>query len=183
MIGNTVSRRYAHALYNIGQSTSSAELERYNQTLGALGSAIESSAALSKIMSNPILSVEEKKNITLRLLSEVGGGDMEKRFCELLADKGRLALLPAIASDYKAMLDDAKGISEGSVTTVVALEDAEKKAILSQLEEKSGRKLELTFEVDPQLLGGVVFQMGDTLFDASLRSQLDNLRESIKRGE
>ena len=183
MIGNVISKRYARALFNLGNESGMEQMERYGKSLYALSELVETSKRLRELLASPIITSDEKKNVTLSLLKEVGGGDMEKRFCELLADRGRLSLLPAIAFDYKAMLDEAKGVSQGRVTTAIELEDERKSAIVSQLENQTGRKLELVFLVNPDILGGIILNVGDTVCDASLRAQLDNLRESIKRGE
>lgn len=183
MIGNVVSRRYASALFALGQEAGEKEMERYAATLNALGEAVEESRTLADVFRNPVLSVEEKKKVVLNLLEKAGGGTMERRFCELLADKGRLPLLSAIAVDYGALLDKAKGIFRGVLTTAVELDAKRKAGIKAQLESQTGRKLELVWAVDPAILGGLVLKMGDTVLDASLRAQLDNLRESIKRGE
>ena len=119
MIGNVVSRRYASALFALGREAGEKEMERYAATLNALGEAVEESRTLADAFRNPVLSVEEKKNVVLALLEKAGGGTMERRFCELLADKDRLPLLSAIAADYSALLDKAKGICRGVLTTAV----------------------------------------------------------------
>lgn len=183
MIGNVVSRRYASALFALGKDAGMAELERYGASLRALGEAVEKTPKLAEAFSNPVLSVEEKKKVALALLDVAGGGAMEQRFCALLADKGRLALLPAIAADYDVMLDEARGISRGVVTTAIELDEKRKDAIKNKLELQTERKLELEYVIDPSIIGGIVFRVGDVVYDASLRAQLDNLRESIKRGE
>ena len=183
MIGNIISKRYARALFNLGIEGGMDQMEHFGQSLYALSEAVEGNKRLRELLASPVITSNEKKNVTLSLLKKAGGGDMEKRFCELLADRNRLSLLSAIAFDYKAMSDDAKGISQGRVTTAIELEDKRKAAIVSQLENQTGRKLELVFSVNPEILGGIVLHVGDTVCDASLRAQLDNLRESIKRGE
>ncbi len=183
MIGNVVSRRYASALFALGKGVGMEELERCGDSLRALGEAVEKTPKLAETFSNPALSAEEKKNVALALLEVAGGGSMEQRFCALLADKGRLALLPAIAADYVAMLDDARGLSRGVVTTAIELDEERKNTIKQKLELQTGRKLELEYVIDPSILGGIVFRVGDRVYDASLRAQLDNLREVIKRGE
>lgn len=183
MIGNVVARRYASALFALGREAGMAEMERYGGSLNALGEAVEESRPLADVFRNPVLTVEEKKKVALALLEEAGGGSVERRFIELLADKNRLPLLAAIAADYGAMLDEAKGLTRGVLTTAVELDESRKAAIKSQLETQTGRKLELAYAVEPSILGGLVLKMGDTVLDASLRAQLDNLRESIKRGE
>ena len=183
MIGNVVSRRYASALFSIGKEAGMAELERYGASLSALGEAVEKTPKLAEAFRNPVLSSEEKKKVVLSLLDVAGGGAVEKRFCALLADKDRLNLLPAIAADFGVMLDDARGISRGVVTTAVELDDEHMDEIKTKLESQTGRKLVLEFVIDPAIIGGIVLRVGDSVYDASLRAQLDNLRESIKRGE
>ena len=123
MIGNVVSRRYAAALFSIGKEAGIEELERYGASLSALGEAVEKTPKLAEAFRNPVLSSEEKKKVVLSLLDVAGGGAIEQRFCALLADKDRLGLLPAIAADFGVMLDDARGISRGVVTTAVELDD------------------------------------------------------------
>ena len=171
MIGNVVSRRYASALFALGREAGEKEMERYAATLNALGEAVEESRTLADAFRNPVLSVEEKKNVVLALLEKAGGGTMKR------------PLLSAIAADYSALLDKAKGICRGVLTTVVELDAKRKAEIKARLESQTGRKLELAWAADPAILGGLVLKMGDTVLDASLRAQLDNLRESIKRGE
>ena len=81
------------------------------------------------------------------------------------------------------MLDEANGLSRGVVTTAIALDDAHREAVKNKLESQTGRSLALEYVVDPSIIGGIVFRVGDIVYDASLRAQLDNLRESIRRGE
>ena len=98
MIGNVVSRRYAAALFSIGKERGMEELERYGASLSALGEAVEKTPKLAETFRNPVLSSEEKKKVVLALLDVAGVGakpagdeePVEKRFCALLADKGRL---------------------------------------------------------------------------------------------
>ena len=183
MIGNVVSRRYAAALFSLGKEAGMAELERYGASLSALGEAVEKTPKLAEAFRNPVLSSEEKKKVVLSLLDVAGGGAVEKRFCALLADKDRLNLLPAIAADFGVMLDEASGISRGVVTTAVELDDEHMNKIKNKLESQTGRKLVLEYVIDPAIIGGIILRVGDSVYDASLRAQLDNLRESIKRGE
>lgn len=183
MIGNVVSRRYAAALFSIGKEAGMEELERYGASLSALGEAVEKTPKLAEAFRNPVLSAEEKKKVVLALLDVAGGGAVEQRFCALLADKDRLGLLPAIAADFGALLDDARGLSRGVVTTAVELDEEHQDAIKTKLESQTGRKLELEFVIDPAIIGGLVLRVDDIVYDTSLRTQLDNLRESIKRGE
>ena len=181
MIGNAVSRRYASALFNLGKENGT--LDSFAETLDALAGALENSTQLKELMISPVITHEEKKSIIMSMLVQCQAGTAEKNFFSLLADKRRLALIPVIVADFKAMIDEAKGISRGLVTTAIELDNDKKSEILSQLEKQTGRKLVLSYAVDTRILGGIVLKVGDIVYDASLRAQLDNLRESIKRGE
>ncbi len=183
MIGSVVAKRYASALFALGREGGPSELERFGASLNALADAVATSPQLAEVFKNPVLSPAEKKGVIKALLEKVGASDVVRRFCELLADKGRLPILREIAATYGAMLDDFSGITRGVFTSAVALDEARKANILAQLEKKTGRKLVLEFGVNAGLLGGFVLKLGDLLLDASVQTQIDNLRESIKRGE
>lgn len=183
MISNNISRRYAHALFNIGTSTNKKELDHYGQSLSALGEAVETSTQLRSLLHNPLMSSTEKKGIILALLDIIKGNKIERNFCELLADNNRLSLLPNIANDFHLLLDKVRGIRRGSITTAIDLSNERKKQIQEQMEKQSGFKLELVFAVDPNILGGIVLKVGDIIMDSSIIARLNKLEESIKRGE
>ena len=81
------------------------------------------------------------------------------------------------------MLDEKSGIVAGKLVTAVALSDARKVELKDRLEKQTGKKLVLDFGTDAEILGGIVLQIGDSVLDASLRAQLNILKETIKRGE
>ncbi len=104
-------------------------------------------------------------------------------FCLLLADKGRLEDLPGISSVYGELLDEAQGVKRGVLVSAVEIADKKQGDIVKQLEDQLKAKLVLDFEVDPDILGGVVLKVGDQVLDASLKAQLSILKETIRRGE
>ena len=81
------------------------------------------------------------------------------------------------------MLDDASGIVSGKLVTAVALSDSRKVELKERLEKQTGKKLVLDYATNAEILGGLVLQIGDSVLDASLRAQLNILKETIKRGE
>lgn len=183
MIGSVVAKRYASALFALGKEGGASELERFGVNLEDLANALTVSPQLAEVFKNPVLSITEKKHVLKALLEKMGVADAVRRFCELLADKGRLPILRDIAAAYSTLLDDFSGISRGVFTGAFALDEGRKANILDQLEKKTGRKLVLEFKEDAALLGGFVLKLGDLQLDASVRTQIENLRESIKRGE
>ncbi|BDQ38230.1 ATP synthase subunit delta [Pseudodesulfovibrio nedwellii] len=183
MIGNVVSRRYAKALFAVGAAKSETEQAKYGEQLIAIGASISEAPEATAFFKNPAFSVEEKKSVLNQLIEKVSVDPMVKNFCDLMADKGRVEMLPAVASDYKAMIDVVSGVISGELTTVGELNEERKSAIQANLEKQAGKKLELSFSTNKDILGGIVLKVGDKVMDASLKAQLQILKENIKRGE
>lgn len=181
MTGNVVARRYAKALYAVGESQ--GETEAYGKELVELAQALQGAPEAMRFFRNPLFNAEEKKAVLKELLGKLSVKQMVVNFCNLLADKGRLDELPAIAADYKKMLDAVSGVISGKLVTVKPMEAARQADIRKRLEGQTGKKLELEFADDAEILGGVVLEIGDKVLDASLRAQLQILKEKIKRGE
>lgn len=182
-MGNVVARRYARALFAIGQKGSATALTSYGQDLTKLGALLAESPELLKVFRNPVFNVEQKKAVLEKVLTKLNLGETVSNLCNLLAEKNRLAFLPEIQAYYSTLLDESEGIVRGRMTTAVELSQGKQSDITGQLAKQTGRKVQLAFAVDQKILGGLVLKVGDTVFDASLRAQLDILKENIKRGE
>ena len=181
MSGNIVARRYAGALFTVGKKAGQAEA--YGSQLSDLAGALAQAPEAMRFFKNPVFSVEEKKAVLKQILAKQGLTGAVANFANLLADKSRLAVLPEIAADYKAMVDEANGIVSGKLVTAVPLSETRQVALKEQLEKQTGKKLVLEYAADPEILGGLVLKIGDSVLDASLRAQLNILKETIKRGE
>jgi F-type H+-transporting ATPase subunit delta len=183
LIGNVVSRRYANALFSVGAAKGEAEQAKYGEQLNAIGASLEEAPEAMAFFKNPSFNADEKKAVLNQLLEKVSVEPMVKNFCDLLADRGRVGMIPTIAYDYKAMMDAVSGVISGELVTVRALNEERKSAIQANLEKQAGKKLELSFATDESILGGIVLKVGDKVMDASLKAQLQILKENIKRGE
>jgi len=181
--GNIVARRYAKALFTVGQKQGPAELDTYGKQLAELAGALADSPEAMRFFRNPVFSVEEKKAVLKQITGKLELTKALVNFANLLADKSRLVSLPEIAEDFGAMLDEKNGIVSGKLVTAVSLSDTRKVELKERLEKQTGKKLVLDFDTDAEILGGVVLQIGDSVLDASLRAQLNILKETIKRGE
>ena len=118
-------------------------------------------------------------------LGEAEGGDtISKRGQTLVALEGLLDESPALDRVFKSpIITVAEKKKVVKLTTAISLTQAEQKTYKAELEKKAGSPIELTFDVDDSILGGVVLKVGDRVLDASLRAQLENLRETFKRGK
>ncbi|WP_319541181.1 ATP synthase F1 subunit delta [uncultured Pseudodesulfovibrio sp.] len=183
MIGNVVSRRYAKALFAVGAAKGEAEQAKYGEQLADIGASIEEAPEAMTFFKNPAFSAEEKKKVINQLIEKVSVDQMVKNFCDLMADNSRVEMLPAVAADYKRMMDAVSGVITGELITVSDLNEERKSAIQTNLEKQAGKKLELSFTTDKDILGGIVLKVGDKVMDASLKAQLQILKENIKRGE
>ena len=183
MTENVVARRYAKALFAVAQKGGDGDLDAYGKDLAGLANVLDTVPEALRFFKNPTFDAAEKKAVLGDLLAKLSAKPTVKNFCDLLADKDRLPVLPAVAEVYKKMLEDAQGVVAGSLVTAVELPEARQNQIKDELTKKAGKTLKLDFVVDAGILGGVVLKVGDKVLDASLRAQLQILKEQIKRGE
>lgn len=183
MKGDTVAKRYAHALFAIGREKGAQQLEQYGSALAALTEAYAGSDTLKRLFRAPVISAGEKDRVVQKLLGTMQPDPVLRNFFRLLAEKERLSLLPSISAVYGRLADKQAGISRGTLTTAVVMDEKRRITVVNALEKQAGGKLKLNFEVNPSILGGIVLRMGDTVMDGSLKAQLNVLKENIKRGE
>ena len=164
MTDTRIARRYASAIFALGENEGKTANAKRGETLKALDSLLDESPALDRVFKSPIISVAEKKKIVGDLLDKL--------------DADAVTIVQA----FSKKLDEAQQIIRGKLTTAIALSAAKQKAVKADLEKKAGKAIELSFDVDKSILGGVVLTVGDRVLDASLRAQLEILRETFKRG-
>jgi F-type H+-transporting ATPase subunit delta len=178
-----IARRYARALFAIGLEKGEKELQAYAKDLSQLAELLNKSPELSRIFKNPIFTAEEKKGGIRSVLDKMEPNQVIRDFCFLLADKDRLAYLTEIEDHFRVLLDKEQGVMRGEIITAVTLAKAKKENIKKKLEEQLEQSLVLNHRVDKNILGGLVLKVGDKVYDASLKAQLNMLKENIKRGE
>jgi F-type H+-transporting ATPase subunit delta len=170
-------------LFTVAQAAEKGAMAQYGDDLANLAGVLENAPELTKIFRNPIFGVEEKRGVIVKVLDKVAPCAMVRNFCLLLADKNRLAFLPEINACYATLLDAAQGVLRGKLVTAVKLADNVQKNVVDKLEKQSGQKVVLDYEVDKDIIGGLMLKIGDKVLDASIRAQLQILKENIKRGE
>lgn len=145
--------------------------------LAELSGALEASPELAAFLANPQLDPASKADV----LAEVstGADPLVRNFLRLVASKGRAGDLRAIADEYDALVDRAEGRITVELTTAYALADDEADAIVAKIEQASGRTVEATRTVDPDLIGGMILQAGSLRVDASVRGRLERLRRDL----
>jgi F-type H+-transporting ATPase subunit delta len=166
----TIARPYAEALFRVAQSGNLAAWSDLVSEMAAI-------AALPDVKSfagNPKLSDRQVVETFLSLLKSSVFPEA-KNFVQMLAENGRLSLLPEIGTQFHALKNAAEGAADAEITSAYELTDAQVKDLVATLEKKFGRKLNPTVKVDNALIGGVRVAVGDEVLDTSVRAKLQRM--------
>ena len=176
MISN-ISKRYAHAFFEIAEKDKN--LERYYTELNKFSSIIAQNKALGDFLFNPIFEQENKKKVLEKIIGKLQFSGMTVNFLKLLVDKKRIDSLSDIVACYRQLMDEALKKVRINLKTAFPLSRKLQDYIGSKMEKITGRKVEITVETNPDLLGGIVIGVGDTLYDGSVKNQLNNMRNLL----
>jgi F-type H+-transporting ATPase subunit delta len=169
-------RTYARALYAAAKDKN--RLEAVREELGDFVEAQRRVPELRDLLRNPQLDQRVKASVLEELLA--GQEELVRNFLLLLAEKNRAGEADEIAREFERLVAQAEGILDVQVTTAVELSDQEARDVIEQIERASGRKVDASHSVDPDLIGGIVLQAGSLRLDASVRGRLDRLRREMK---
>jgi F-type H+-transporting ATPase subunit delta len=170
------AKRYALAAFELAQERGEVEvwLNAVRQIAEFMGD-----AEVRRVLENSRVGQEPKQRLVAAALADLPG--LTLNLARLLVRKNRTALAPQIAAQFEQLIEAQRGVSRARAVTAVPLAAAERDALAQRLREQTGKEVVLEAEVDPELLGGVVVQIGDRLIDASTRARLRALRESLIR--
>jgi F-type H+-transporting ATPase subunit delta len=173
---NLAAKRYAMAAFELAQEhkDTDAWLTAVRQMAEFMGD-----PEVRRVLENTRVGQEPKQRLIDLALSDLPA--LPLNLARLLVRKNRTALAVDIADQFERLLEEQRGVSRAKATTAVPLGDAERQALFRQLSQRMGGEVVLETEVDPELLGGVVVQIGDRLIDASTRSKLRALRDNLTR--
>jgi F-type H+-transporting ATPase subunit delta len=173
----SASLQYANALADIAMTQGAAE-PAMQQLLG-FGALYAVSAELRNFLASPAVPAEAKHRVIEKLLARVGGSKIVRNFLFVVVDHQRSHVLPEIIAGFQEVIRERQGITEAQISSAVELNAAQKKEMASTLERLTGKRVEANFLLDPGLLGGAVVRVGDTVYDGSLRSRLNELRARL----
>lgn len=180
MIASNIAKRYARALFSLGQEE--GQIEHYGAELREFADLCARIPEFTAVLINPVFSMEDRKQI-LRLVIDKGGfSPTLQRFLKLLFDKGRIGAIQRITEYYQQLWDDAAKVAQARIITARPLKEEALKALEASLEELTSKKIKSSVEEDPSLIGGVVVKIGGMVLDGSVKAQLEGLKESLKRG-
>jgi F-type H+-transporting ATPase subunit delta len=168
----TAARRYAEAAFDIGRSDGT--LDAWERDLNRLGSLLES-AELRRFLEHPAIPFARKEAV----LQKVAGEDVSREALALvllMVRRGRPGAIGRMIEHFGELLRRERGIALAEVRTALPLDDEQRRALQERLAAITGDEIEMREMVDEDLIGGVAVRIGDTLYDASVRSRLERLR-------
>jgi len=178
--GGVLARRYAKALFSLGAE--SGDAAALLGEVDALTAAAEVSPESRRALYTPLHPRSERRALIAALAQRLELRAEVRAFGMLLVDENRTALLPAIRDALRELVDSAQGRVKASVASAVALTDEQRGVLQTALSRRVNAHVELEVEVQPELLGGAVVRVGDLLLDGSLRTQLNSLAASLRKG-
>jgi F-type H+-transporting ATPase subunit delta len=168
-------RMYARALFEAARED--GKLERVGSDLAAVAAAVEEVPELRSFLANPEVEPVGKADV----LREIAGGadELVRNFVQLVAEKGRAGELVEMNRELEALAAREQNRLAVELTTAYELSDEEAASIVGAIENASGRSVDATRSVDPDLIGGIVLKVGSFLADGSVRGRLERLRREL----
>jgi F-type H+-transporting ATPase subunit delta len=180
MRSSAAARRYARALFALADETGA--VAQIRAEVARIAALFESDPALHNALFRPLHPVTERRAVLRSLCERLALSATVKNFFAFAIDQRRLIDFDAIRSEFEALADAAAGLVKARVVSAAALDDAQRARLQRALAARTGRNVELDVAVDPSLIGGVVASVGNVVFDGSLRTQLQQLRDTLSRG-
>ena len=173
-----VGERYAQALFDVAKKNN--RVDENTEILTALGDSIENNLDVKRVLMSPIVASNDK----LAMLKSAVGQEMTEElstFFDLLAKNNRLDSIPEIVKAFKTALTKSSGVMNGEVNSATQLTDQEKTEVQKIIENKLSQKVNLQFNVNPKMIGGIEAKVGSYIFEDSIKSHMQKLNDYITR--
>jgi ATP synthase F1 delta subunit len=173
-----IAEVYGRSLFEVASEHD--KTDEIREQLGQVADALDANRDLAIFFFSPYFSTQEKKDGLGKLLD---GADVTLvNFLELLIEKHRMPAIFRIRRHYDTLWEQAHHILPVQIATAVALDEDVARRLGEQIEKATGQRIELTARVDPDIVGGIVLRVGNSILDASIRNRLENLRKAVARG-
>jgi F-type H+-transporting ATPase subunit delta len=170
-----IAQVYSRSLFEVAQERD--ELDEVREQLGGIADALEENRDLQVFFFSPYFSTNEKKEGLQKAVS--GLSETMENFLELLLEKHRMPVLFRVRRQYDALWEEENKLLPVQVTSAIELDEKTVSDLGDRVGEQTGRKVEVTAKVDPDILGGIVLRVGNSILDASIRARLEQLRTRV----
>ena len=173
----TVARRYATALADV--VTARGEAQEVQRELTAWETMMQSNEQLLEVFRNPTIPYDQKRKVLSALIARVSVRPTTANFLQVLLQNQRLADLNEVNKRFAQILDERSGVVSAEVTTARPVPQTSQDALLAKLTSMTGKNVRLSFNTDEELIGGVMTRIGSTIYDGSVRNQLQQVKERM----
>jgi F-type H+-transporting ATPase subunit delta len=172
-----IAEVYSRALFEVAKDND--VLDRVHDELGEFADALDENRDLQVFLFSPYFSSDEKKEGVARIVSDAD--ERFVNFLQLLAERHRMPVIFRVRRGFDAMWAEENRLLPVTVTSAVELDEGLVREIGQRIEEQTGRRVELSSNVDPDVLGGLIVRVGNMVLDASIRNRLESLRKQVAR--
>jgi ATP synthase F1 delta subunit len=173
-----IARVYARSLFEVAREQDKLEVVR--EQLGEFADALAGSHELQVFFFSPYFSTEEKKDGLHRTVE--GADETLNNFLELLLENHRMPVVFRIRREFDRLWEEANDLLPVQITSAVALDESVSRRIGDEIGRQTGKQVQLTSTVDPDVIGGIVLRVGNSILDASIRNRLETLRKQVAKG-
>lgn len=173
-----IARRYAEALADV--ATERGLIEQIDLDLHTFVEMIAASHELYEVFASPIISHDNKGRVLNAVIERVRPGQAVANLLRLLLRNNRLHNLGAVHEAFKRIINERAGVVAAEVTSAGPISTVEQETLSARLSQLTGKKVQLQFKTDPSLIGGVVTRIGSVVYDGSIRTQLQEIKERMK---
>jgi len=179
MTSSVIVSRYASALADIVTGPSGMDSAQVVQQLRSFEALLVGSAALQNALASPAVAAGRKRAVVRKLADRLGLATIARNFLLVLTDHHRLIALTPMIDAFEIQLDERLGFVRAEISSARDLEERQKTGLAEQLSRLTGKKVRARYAVQPELIGGVVARIGSTVYDGSVRGQLDTLGRKL----
>jgi F-type H+-transporting ATPase subunit delta len=172
-----MARRYAAALADV--VIAQGEAREVQEELNIWAQMMEDNSGLLEVFRNPTIPYEQKRNLLNTLIARTRVRPTTANFLQVLLQNHRLSELKEINERFALQLDERSGVVSAQVTTARVVPEATKETLRAQIGTLTGKKVRLQFAVDEELIGGIVTRIGSTVYDGSVRTQLQQIKQKM----
>jgi F-type H+-transporting ATPase subunit delta len=169
---------YGRSLFQVAQEQ--GKLDELREQLGQFADALDQHRELAVFFFSPYFSSQEKRDALDTLLD--GADEIFVNFLSLLIENHRMPVIFRIRQEYERLWDEENRTLPVQITSAIALDDATTESLGKTIGERAGRRVTLAARVDPDILGGIIIRVGNSILDASIRNRLEQLRRHVAQG-
>lgn len=176
-VTNTYARAFADAVFG-----GRVDADKTLQEVKAITELVMASKQLREVWETPSINAEQKRAVLDAIVARQGTSQIVRNFIAVLIDHRRISLLAPIVQQFEQELNQRMGFTEAEITSAHTLGPADRGTLEARVEKVTGKKVRARYALDESLLGGAVVKVGSTIYDGSVKGQLEKIREQLMTG-